>query len=375
MENLVATVEKTIKEKKGFIKKHQLPFWINEKIRSEEFDDLIKKLPLGLILSLRGGIEQNRSVLFLITKTKYSRVSECIKKRHPQKTDFPLKEMPPPIAYALRDKEGIAYITDPDINPLTKYMRKLVHDKQINAIYYTRVKTPRGDYILVVDATGKKSSIKEDEKIFIDNIGKEIVEMEKEKERKEEKNQETISFLIGLLIHLFKNKIVAIGGLSRRLKKMSDPSGEKTSVILKEINNIETMLRMFETALHDIQMAEKLNLESFPFCDIIKPLVATNIKTSAIADKRKMEKFLERIPRPSDISTTEEDQYIKISFPVLENEEMWRAALSMPSPKKGVKNNHSEKQFLLLISIILFKKMGGKVKLLNGFINIFFKKG
>ncbi|MCD4705682.1 hypothetical protein K8R61_01215 [bacterium] len=80
MKSLAATVEKIIKEKDGFLKKWQLILWINEKIRLGEFDNLIKKLPLGLILALRGGIKKNRCVLFLITNSEYIRVSEGIKK-------------------------------------------------------------------------------------------------------------------------------------------------------------------------------------------------------------------------------------------------------------------------------------------------------
>ncbi|MCD4705683.1 hypothetical protein K8R61_01220 [bacterium] len=288
--------------------------------------------------------------------------------------------MPPPISAVL--KKGNIHITNPNANPLTEYMVKLVYDEQINTIYYTRVKTPRGTYILVVDSTGEKTTIDEDEKLFIYSIGQEIVEVEKEKQRKEEKNKETISFLLGLLLHLFRNKITAIGGLSNRIQKISaknkagsecDKCREKTAKILKETINIEATINLFQDALHDIQKAETLVLESRPFCDVIKPLAITNIQTSVKVDGRKVEKFLERIPPPPNISMMEEDQYIKISFP-LEDEGMWRTALSM-RPQNGIKNNYSENEFLLLISIILFQNMGGKIKLLDGFVNIFFKRG
>ncbi|MEA2088600.1 MAG: hypothetical protein U9O55_02030 [Patescibacteria group bacterium] len=377
--NAIETVEKVIKDKTGFLKKWQIFVWINEKIRLGEFDNLIKKLPLGLILSLRGGIKENRCVLFLITNSEYIRVSEGIKTRHPKKTHFPLKEMPPPISAVL--KKGNVYITDPATNPLTEYMVKLVYNEKINAIYYTNVKTPRGDYILVVDATDKKRTFNDDEKLFIDTIGHEIAEMEKEKERKEEKSKEIISFLLGLLIHLFRNKIQAIGGLSRLMEIASSKKSngecqkcrEKTAAILSEASKIEGTINLLQEALHDIKMAEEFNLEPLSFRNIIKPLIATNIQTIIIVDSRKVEKFLERIPPPSNISITEEDKYIRVSFP-LEDEEMWRSALSMRSQTK-IKNNYFEKSFLLLVSIMLFKATGGKVKLSKGFINIFFKRG
>ncbi|NCF75286.1 MAG: hypothetical protein GWO87_02255 [Xanthomonadaceae bacterium] len=379
MKNLAAAVEKIIKEKKGFIKKWQLPFWINNKIRFGDFDDLIKKLPLGLILSLKGGIKENRCVLFLITNTQYVRISECLKKRHPKDTHFPLNEIPPPISAVL--KKGNTYIANPKINPLTDYMADLIRDEKIKAIYYTKVKTPRGDYVLVVDATGEKTAIEEDEKFFIDAIGQEIAEMEKERERKEEKNQETITFLLNLLLHLFRNKIMVIGGFTKRLKKIASQQQnekckkchEKTATILAETDKIEKTIKIFENALHDIEMAATLNLTLQPFCDIIKPLADIDIKIPVIVDRRKVEKFLERIPPPPNIFIMEEERYIRISFP-LEDEKMWRAALSM-RPQNGIKNDHSENEFLLLISTILFKRMGGKVKLLDGFINIFFKRG
>ncbi len=302
------------------IRKWELLNWVQYKIKVGELDDLIQKLPKGLILTLEGGVKNNRAIISQVTEKEYRIVSTGIDQRHPPQRIFPANAIPPPLAALIRGEEDEIYITDPLSNPLTQYMRELIVNEKINALYYTMVKSLHGIWFIIIDATNDKRTISKEERLFIHTINREIIEIEKEKKDIEEKSKtlallietKTISQILELQSHLFGNSQMVMGGLIKRMcqKACQNSNGscqeceEKTKHILTHSSKIDDLLRVFSTIANDIKKSTQVNKSTFTLREIALPIQekfpSLKINNPALkleSDKRKLEKAIHRIIR------------------------------------------------------------------------------
>ncbi len=384
LEKVESSIQK-IDDPSLFLEKWEVLIWIMEKIRLGQFDDLVSKLPKALILSLEGGVAGNRVIISKVTDKEYKILSVGIKDRHPAERIFSLEQIPPPMETLLKGKEKSILITDPINDPLTQYMRGLVENEKINTIYYTMVQTFYGTWFIVVDSTGTKRGISNEEKNFLDAISEKIMIAENEK-RETEKNfekskKQTTLYLLGLFVKIFQDNIMAIGGLSRRLHKTASQKNggacekcfQKSHAIKTEAEKINKIIKIFQEAIHDISMANQMNYSEISFSEIIQQLAVSDISANVRVDKRKVEKFLNRIPPFKKCEFSEKDNFVKISFSVNEeSKKTWERVLFRK--KKGEINPYTPEDFLLLISVMLFKEMEGIIKIQEDKILLYFKK-
>ena len=294
MNEQVSVIEKRILEMLP-LERRDVISWANQKLReaikketTKYFESILYLLPKAVILSF--GIDY-RCVIFQITHDTYVRVSEGIPKRHLKDRSFPREEMPPPIKELVENKKiHSIYIKNALTDERTQYMKDLVINTGIKDIYYTKVITPSGIWILVVDGTTK--TINGRKKEFLDMLGFVIQNIEVElaeirtavKENSTETKIGVTTFLIELLHDKLGNKAVTIEGLINRINKIAKSNGssnrgnchncqKKIEAIVKDSSSITKILKILGEILHDIKQAEKLNIENVPFSQIFNELV------------------------------------------------------------------------------------------------------
>ncbi len=296
MKEIVQSVEKKIREL-SYLTEWEIIIWIDEKLKEAEtkksldqFEEIINQLPKAVALAF--GISHYRCVLFKVTETTYERVAEAITDRHPKDRIFPREKMSNPIRFLIEKGMQNIYIENPAKDERTKYMLKLITDKNINDIYYSKVETLSGTWILVVDGIIPRK-IDHKKMFFLDTlcrkiqiIEKERVELEKKVGKKIVETQVgTVAYLLNLLSHLCRNKITSIGGLCRRIDKIAAGNNgnggnngncqgcfTKTQKVVQEAGAIEEIFRQLDIALHDIKKGTTLNIETVPLSALINDL-------------------------------------------------------------------------------------------------------
>jgi len=292
MNLFIKEIEKKIKKKQR-LRKWEVISWINEKLRkarrehsSKYFETIIDDLPLVMILAL--GIDYHRCAIFQITNNYFKRVAEAVPKRHPLEKKFSINQIPKPIKDLIKSEKGSLYKENLLEDNEMEYMKSLIKLYGINAIYFTKIKTLSGIWIIAVDAVYPKK-INYDERNFLDALCKEIREIEKERVIiKNETNKTVIKtsmeiscYLINLLLHIFGNKIMVIGGLSGRINQIAcsavtgascEDCRQKTGLVLADAKKMETEIGKFREILHNIDKAGKLTVGYYSLSEIIGTL-------------------------------------------------------------------------------------------------------
>lgn len=295
------------------VEKWEIMFWASQKLRyaveketTKHFESIIYLLPRAVILSF--GLEY-RCVIFKITDTTYERISEAIPERHFKDRIFPREKMPPPIK-ELVENEGVnhIYIENALEDERTQYMKQLAKDAGIKDIYYTKVKTPSGIWILVVDGTTKKIDVKKQDfldmlGLVIRNIEEELAEIRSEISESVKKTKIGVtSFLIRFLQHTIRNKLMAAEWCCKSINNFAVKNGNgssnggdcrkcqpKVNVIYKEFRELTKTLNTLSEILHDIEKGEELHIKDTYFSEIFDGII--NIDREALVE---MEGELER---------------------------------------------------------------------------------
>ena len=393
------------------LKEWEVVFWLNEKLceakkeeKIEYFESITKMLPKAIILVF--GVEDYRSVIFKVTDTTYERVAEGIVSRHPHERIRTREQMGIPIKDLIENKKEHIYIESAILDPRTEYMRELVINERISDIYYTRVTTPSGEWVIVVDGVGEKN-IDIDKRKFLDSLGEIIQKIEEELDeiRKEMRitrckiQSGTTTYLIGLLLHLFRNKMMSIGGLCRILYKTAATNGdngscykckEKSQIVLTETQKIEDIFKHFDEAINDIKKAAVLNIEQIPICEIVKDvidihrdtlvevepmmdnhLIATDRRKSVKAICRVIDYIIRQNKKPVMLSIERQKEFIKLILKQ-ENIDTLNLQKIIDSPGSDRMFNHSLFDFRVIISSILLPEMKVSLNIEKRYIELLF---
>jgi hypothetical protein len=286
-------------------------------------------------------------------------------------------------------------------------MSELIRDANINDIYFTKVETLSGVWVIVVDGivprkidAGKQAflavlchRIKEIElarneilaRIGKEIIGKEIIETQ----------IGTIDYLLNLLSHLFRNKITAMGGLCRRIDKIAlagnngnnsecEKCAEKSENVVREAREIEKILIQFDLALADIKKATVIKIENILLTKLISDIQAEDPSNdflialenpqdefTLLTDKRKTVKAICRMvqkltqdnKRPITVAAKKIDkEKIKISLKQtgMDTENLARL---VNIRENGNAKNHSLRDFVVIISSCLLPELGIKIEI------------
>ncbi len=411
MEELATNVERKISNHES-LHEWEVIIWIEQKIKQAQeqaeissFEEIIKKLPLAIILAFDSA--HYRSAIFKITETKLERIAEAISARHPEARVFHREEMPEPFRELVENAKNDLYIENASLDPRTNYMAELVKDASINDIYFTKVETLSGVWLIVVDGiiprkidAGKKAflavlchKIKKIEfalNEILARIGKEIIGREIIATQ-----IGTIDYLLNLLSHLFRNKVTAMGGLCRRIDKIAmagnnghggdcERCAEKSKNVVREAREIEQILKQFDHALADIKKATVINLETIlltslisdiqaegPGNDFLIALETPQAEFALLTDRRKTVKAIHRMVQkltqdnkmPITVAAKRIDkEKIKISLkqPGMDTENLARLVNIRDN---GNAKNHSLRDFVVIISSCLLPELGIKIEI------------
>jgi hypothetical protein len=391
----------------------EIIIWVEQKIKQAQeqagvsfFAEIIKKLPLAILLAFDS--DHYRSSIFKINETTLERVAEGISARHPEQRVLHNREkMSGPLREFVEDEKEDLYIENAALDPRTNYMAELVRDANINDIYFTKVETQSGVWVIVVDGIyprkideGKKdflavlcNKIKKIElaryeilaRIGKEIIGKEIIETQ----------IGTIDYLLNLLSHLFRNKITAMGGLCRRIDKIAgngnighsdncQKCAEKTRNVVREAREIEKILIQFDLALADIKKATVINIESIPLARLIREIQAEDpnndflieledpqTEFALLTDRRKTVKAICRMVQKLTqdnkalitVAATRINQE-KIKISLKQNGMNTENLASLVNIREnGTAKNHSLSDFVVIISSCLLPELGIKIEI------------
>jgi hypothetical protein len=390
----------------------EIIIWVEQKIKQAQeqagvssFAEIIKKLPLAILLAFDS--EHYRSAIFKISETRLERVAEGISARHPEQRVLQREKMSGPLRELVEDEKEFLYIENAALDPRTNYMAELVRDANINDIYFTKVETQSGVWVIVVDGIFPRK-IDEEKKDFLavlcnkikkielaryevlarigkEIIGKEIIETQ----------IGTIDYLLNLLSHLFRNKITAMGGLCRRIDKIAGTGNnghgsncqkcaEKTRNVVKEAREIEQILIQFDLALADIKKATVINLESIPLTRLISEIQTEDPNNSffieledpqtefaLLTDRRKTVKAICRMVQKL---TQDNKELITVAATRI-NQEKIKISLKQSGMntenlaslvnirENGNAKNHSLSDFVVIISSCLLPELGIKIEI------------
>jgi hypothetical protein len=390
----------------------EIIIWVEQKIKQAQerpgvssFAEIIKKLPLAILLAFDS--EHYRSAIFKISETIFERVAEGISARHPEQRVLQREKMPGPLRELVEDEKEYLYIENAALDPRTNYMAELTRDANINDIYFTKVETRSGVWVIVVDGIYPRK-IDEEKKDFLavlcnkikkielvryevlarigkEIIGKEIIETQ----------IGTIDYLLNLLSHLFRNKITAMGGLCRRIDKIAGTGNnghssncqkcaEKTRNVVREAREIEQILIQFDLALADIKKATVINIESIPLTRLIREIQMEDPNNSffieledpqtefaLLTDRRKTVKAICRMVQKL---TQDNKELITVAATRINQEKI---KISLKQSGMNTKNlaslvnirengnakNHSLSDFVVIISSCLLPELGIKIEI------------
>ena len=414
MDRIAVNVERKMANHES-LHKWEVIIWVDQKIKQaqkqaevESFEEIIKKLPLAITLIFNS--DHYRSVIFKITETTHERIAEGIPERHPEGRVFPREKMSGPLRELIEEEKDNLYIENALLDPQTNYMDELVRDANINDIYFTKVETRSGIWVIVVDGIYPQKISKE-KKEFLAVLCNKIKKIELERTeilarigKKIIATQiGTIDYLLNLLTHLFRNKITAMGGLCRRIDKIAvngnngdcERCSEKSKNVVKEAREIEKILNQFDGALADIKKATVLNIESLPLTRLISDIQAEDpnndflieLKDSQadfalLTDKRKTVKALCRMvkkltqynKKPITVSAKRiNKEKIKISLKQrgIDTENLARL---VNVHENGNATDHSLSDFIVIISSSLLTELGVKLEINKTVVEFTFRE-
>ena len=386
--------------------------WVEQEIKHAQeqggvssFAEIIRKLPLAILLAFDSG--HYRSAIFKINETTFERVAEGISARHPEQRVFQREKMSGPLRELVEEEKESLYIENAALDPRTNYMSDLIRDANINDIYFTKVETRSGVWVIVVDGIYPRK-IDEEKKDFLAilcnkiekielaryeilaRIGKEIIGKEVI-----ETQIGTIDYLLNLLSHLFRNKITAMGGLCRRIDKIAwngnnghgdncQKCAEKTKNVVREAREIEKILIQFDLALADIKKATVINIESIPLTRLIREIQMEDpnndfvieledpqTEFSLLTDRRKTVKAICRMVQKL---TQDNKELITVAATRI-NQEIIKISLKQNGMntenlaslvnirENGNAKNHSLSDFVVIISSCLLPELGIKMEI------------
>ncbi len=394
------------------LRKWEVIIWVEQKIKQAQeqeavssFEEIIKKIPLAIMLAFDS--VHYRSVIFKITETTLERIAEGISARHPEERVFHREKMSGPLRELVEDEKISLYIENASLDPRTAYMAELVRDANINDIFFTKVETPSGVWVIVVDGIAPRK-IDEEKKAFLEVLCNKIEKIELARNEilarigteiigKEiiETQIGTIDYLLNLLSHLFRNKITAMGGLCRRIDKIAvtgnngqnghcEKCAEKSRNVVKEAREIEKILIQFDQALADIKKATVINIEAIPLTSLISDIQTEDPNNdflieledpqtdfALLTDKRKTVKAICRMVQkltqdnksPITVAATRiSKEKIKISLKQsgMNTENLARL---VNIRENGNAKNHSLIDFVIIISSCLLPELGIKIEI------------
>lgn len=390
----------------------EIIIWVEQKIKQAQeqagvssFAEIIKKLPLAILLAFDSN--HYRSAIFKINETTLERVAEGISARHPEQRVLYREKMSGLLWEIVEDEKEYLYIENAALDPRTNYMAELVRDANINDIYFTKVKTQSGVWVIVVDGISpqKIDEVKKDFLAVLCNkikkielaryeilarigkevIGKEIIETQ----------IGTIDYLLNLLSHLFRNKVTAMGGLCRRIDKIAGTGNsghsdncqkcaEKTRNVVREAREIEKILIQFDLALADIKKATVINKEYIPLTRLIREIQTEDpnndflieledpqTEFALLTDRRKTVKAICRMVQKltqdnkeliTVAATRINQEKIKISL-MQSGMNTEKLASLVNIRENGNAKNHSLSDFVVIISSCLLPELGIKIEI------------
>ncbi len=411
MDKIAKNVERKLFNHES-LRKWEIIIWVEQKIKQAQeqeevssFEEIIKKLPLAIMLAFDS--DHYRSVIFKITETTLERIAEGISARHPEERAFNREKLSGPLRELIEDEKDNLYIENASLDPRTNYMAELVRDANINDIYFTKVETQSGIWVIVVDGISPRK-IDQEKKAFLAVLCNKIEKIELARDEilarigKEIIGKEiietqigTIDYLLNLLSHLFRNKITSMGGLCRRIDKIAvtgnngnsgdcESCSEKSKNVVKEAREIEKILLQFDLALADIKKATVINFESIPLTSLIKDIQTEDpnndflieledpqTEFALLTDKRKTVKAICRMvqkltqdnKRPITVAATRiNKEKIKISLKQqgINTENLARL---VNIRENGNAKNHSLIDFVVIISSCLLPELGIKIEI------------
>ncbi len=248
-------------------------------ISSEEksiriLEEIIRRLPLVIIISLEGGIVNNRCAIILASARKNwaRRIAEGIPNRHPFERDF---ELTPLLKSLIAKRNNGIYIPDPKRNSLVKKQRELVEEASITAIYFVRAKTLLGNIIVAMDTTGTKKEFSLQEREFLDTISRFLGRIESERERLsmsleqvvQETKINTLKFFMAAVLHLLRNKLMSIGGLCNKIGDDVENGNisripAKSAFVTREVAEVGEILHSLAELFYNLSKLETLRLHA-----------------------------------------------------------------------------------------------------------------
>ncbi|MBU0482227.1 MAG: hypothetical protein KKG47_14115 [Proteobacteria bacterium] len=414
MDRIAINVERKISNHE-FLHKWEIITWADQKIKLAQdradlpsFEEIIKKLPIAIMLSFDR--DYYRSAIFKITETTLERIAECMSARHPEERVFRRESISGPLRELVEEKKDTLYIENALLDPRTGYMADLVRDARINDIYFSKVETRSGVWVIVVDGISPRK-IDEEKMAFLAVLCNKIEKIELERYAilarigKEVIGKEviatqlgTIDYLLNLLSHLFRNKITVIGGLCRRIDSiaMNGNNGnnghngactkcsKNSKNVVRAAREIEKTMLHFDLALADIKKGTVLNMESIPLAglisdiqkedpdaDFLLELEDPQTDFSLRTDKRKtvkalcrmVKKLTEENKNPITVAammTTNEQIKITLKQKEMNTENL---AKLVNIRENGNSKNHSLNDFVIIISSCLLPELGIKIEI------------
>ncbi|MFO7604681.1 MAG: hypothetical protein R6W72_00065 [Desulfurivibrionaceae bacterium] len=419
MDSLVLNVERKISNHEP-LRRWEIIVWIDHKLQQAQaqaavssFEEIIRKLPLALMLVFNK--DHFRSVIFKITETSLERIADGIAGMHSDGRFFQRDKIIGPLRELIEDRKDNLYIEDVPRDPRNGYIAGLVRDPDVNDIYFVKVETPSGVWVVAVDSISpqkidpekkdflvvlcnKIKKIEQERSEALARIGKEIITTQRG----------TIDYLLNLLAHLFRNKVTTVGGLCRRIDKIAENGNngnggvngdckkcsEKTKNVIKEAKEIERILLEFDIALADIKKATVINLESIPLTilvsdiqredplsDFLIELEDPHSEFFLLTDKRKTVKALCRMvkkltqvnKKPVKVSAREYNgEKIRISLTQdgIDTESLARL---VNVRENGEAKDHSLSDFTVIISSILLPELGITIEVNHATVDFVFR--
>gem|GEM_PF-5775153 len=356
-----------------------------------------------------------RSVIFKINGTSLERIAEGIAGMQPDRRFFQQEKIIGPLRELVEDQKDSLYIEDVSRDPRTDYIASLVRDPNVNDIYFVKVETSSGVWVVAVDGISPQK-IDAEKKDFLFVLCNRIKKIEQERtevlariDKEIIKTQRgTIDYLLNLLAHLFRNKVTAVGGLCRRIDKIAENGNngnssnngdckkcsEKTKNVIREAKEIERILVQFDIALADIKKATVLNIASIPLTLLVSDIQREDPSSDflieledpyteffLLTDKRKTVKALCRMVKKL---TQDNKKPIKVSAQEI-NKEKIRLSLTQEGintenlarlvdvRENGEVKDHSLSDFTVIISSILLPELGITLEINHATVDFVFR--
>ena len=384
------------------LQKWEVIIWVDQKIKQAQeqaeatsFEEIIEKLPLAIMLAFDSN--HYRSAIYKITETTLERIAEGTSARPQVEIIFDREKMSSPLRDFVEGEKNNLYIENASLDPRTSYMSELVRDANINDIYFTKVETSSGVWVIVVEGIYPQK-IDEEKKDFLAVLCNRIRKIELERaETLASIGKEiiatrigTIAYLLNLLAHLFRNKITAMGGLCIKIDKIAGTCSDvdcgkcctKTHSVIKGAREMEQILVQFDHALAELTKATVINVEPIPLPRLIKEIQAEDPSNdfimeledpqtdfSLLLDRRKTVKALYRMVKkltqdnksPIVVAARRiDEEKIKIT---LKQKEMNTDNLArlVNMSESGNAKDHSLSDFVVIISCCMLPELGIKI--------------